>query len=186
VAAVRAGQGNVPEQVTSAATMEVSLASAVSLMAQALHFTGPFSNAGAMPPRSGAATFYTIEWTVKNSSNTIAGATVSTVLPSYTTFVAAQDSSIAYDAGSRTVRWSLGDIAAGVGYSTAARTGSFQVSLTPSDSQVGSAPQLTGATALSGTDRFAQVQVSASAEGPSTKLTEAGFVQGMDIVQPKQ
>lgn len=187
VGAVRSGQGSVPEQVTSAASMQVTLSSAVALLSQALHFTGAFQNTGPMPPRSDAQTSYTIQWTVKNSSNTVAGAVVSTVLPPYTTFVAAAPgSAITYDTGSRTVRWDIGDLGAGVGYSTAARTGSFQVSLTPSDSQIGQAPQLTGATALSGTDRFAQVQVSATAEGPSTTLTEAGFAQGMDIVQPKQ
>lgn len=185
VAAVRAGQGDVPEQVSSAASMEVSLASSATVLAQALHFTGPFTNSGSMPPRSGSPTLYTVQWTVKNSSNTVAGATVSTVLPPYTTFVAAQDSAITYDAGSRTVRWSLGDIGAGVGYSSVARVGYFQVSLTPSDSQVGQAPQLTGATALSGTDRFAQVQVTASAEAPTTRLTESGFAQGMELVAPK-
>lgn len=187
VGAVRAGQGNVPEQVASAASMQVTLASAATLLAQALHFTGPLQNGGSMPPRSGSPTAYTIQWTVKNSSNAVAGATVSTVLPPYVSFVAAAaDNAIAYDAASRTVRWNVGELGAGVGYSSAARVGSFQVSLTPSDSQVGSSPQLTGATVLSGTDRFAQVQVTASAEAPTTRLTEAGFVGGMDIVQPKQ
>jgi hypothetical protein len=187
VGAVRAGQGNVPEQVVSAAAMQVTLASAATLLAQALHFTGAFQSSGPMPPRSGVPTLYTIQWTVKNSSNTVAGTNVSTVLPTYTTFVAAAPgSAITYDTGSRTVRWDLGDLNAGVGYSSAARTGSFQVSLTASDSQVGYVPQLTGATALSGTDRFAQVQVTASADGPTTKLNEAGFSPGMDIVAPKQ
>ncbi len=187
VSAVRAGQGNVPDQVTSAASTQVVLASAVLLLAQALHFTGPFTNTGVMPPRVGSATNYTIQWTAKNSSNAVANTAVSAVLPTYVTFLAAQaGSGISYDAGSRTVRWDIGDLKAGVGYSSAARTGSFQLSFSPSSSQVGTTPMLTGTAALSGTDRFVQAQVSASAEGPTTSLSEAGFSNGMDIVQPKQ
>ncbi len=187
VGAVRTGQGNVPTQVTSADTMQVTLASAASLVAQAFHFTGPFSNSGAMPPRAELATEYTIQWTVKNSSNAVANATVSSVLPTYVTFLgAASGSSISYDAPSRTVKWDLGELKAGVGYSTAARQGAFQVALNPSSSQVGLSPTLTGAAQLSGTDRFAQVAVSATADAPTTKLNEAGFAAGMDIVQPKQ
>lgn len=187
VGAVRAGQGNVPDQVTSAASTQVTLSSVVSIAARALHFTGAFTNSGPMPPRAETPTEYTIEWTVKNSSNAVAGALASTVLPTYVSFVAASPGSgITYDAGSRTVKWDIGDLKAGVGYSTAARTASFQVIFAPSASQVGFSPMLTGATAFSGTDRFAQVAVAASAEAPTTQLIEAGFAPGMDIVQPKQ
>lgn len=140
-----------------------------------------------MPPRSGSPTSYTIVWTVKNSSNTVANTVVSAVLPTYVQFVSAQaGSGIAYDAGSRTVRWDMGDLRAGVGYSSAALQGSFQITFTPSDSQVGATPMLTGTAALSGTDRFAQTAVTASVEAPTTQLTEAGFGGGMDIVGPKQ
>lgn len=187
VNATRPGQGDVPEEVSSAATTQVTLASAVSVIAQAFHFTGSFQNAGPMPPRAETPTQYTVQWTAKNSSNTVAGATVSTVLPTYVSFVAgAPGSGVSYDAGSRTVKWDMGDLKAGVGYSTSARTASFQVSFTPSASQVGFTPALTGATQLSGTDRFAQVAVSATAEAPTIKITESGFGAGMDIVGPKQ
>lgn len=184
VGAVRAGQGNVPETVSSAASTEVSLSSSASLSAQALHFSGPYSNSGAMPPRAESPTTYTVVWTVKNSSNTLANTTVSTVLPTYVDYVQGS-AGVSYDAGSRTVRWDIGDLAAGVGYSASSLQAAFQVRLTPSASQVGSAPLLTGASALSGTDRFAQVSVGASAEAPSTKLSESGFASGMDIVAPK-
>ena len=187
VGAVRLGLGNVPDQVTSAASTQVALASAVDLLSRALHFTGSFSNQGPMPPRAESTTAYTIEWTAKNSSNTVANAAVSAVLPTYVTFVAAQNGSgITYDTGSRTVRWDLGDLKAGIGYSSTARQASFQISFSPSSSQVGSTPMLTGAAVLSGTDRFAQVSVSATAEAPTTRLFESGFSSGMDIVAPKQ
>ena len=187
VGAVRTGQGDVPDQISSAASTQITLASAIAIAARALHFTGGSGNSGPMPPRAETATTYTIEWSAKNSSNTVANTTVLTVLPVYVTFVAAYaGSDITYDAGSRTVRWDVGDLGAGVGYSTAARKGSFRISFMPSSSQVGLSPQLTGTAVISGTDRFAQVQVSDTVEAPTTKLTEPGFVGGMDIVAPKQ
>ena len=186
VQGTRTGAGSVPEAVTSGARTQVVLSSAVSLTAAALHNTGPFSNSGALPPRAESPTAYTIVWTVKNSSNTIGNVGVSTVLPPYAAFVSAgANTGIAYDSASRTVRWDIGDIKPGVGYSSAALVGSFQITLTPSTAQVGSVPALTGAAALTGTDRFAQTAVTASAGAPTTRLQEQGFADGMDIVAPR-
>lgn len=184
VRATRHSEGETPQNVSSAASTQVVLSSALFLEARALHFTGAFSNTGPMPPKPDTQTSYTIVWAVKNSSNAIANTAVAAVLPPYMKFVAAiPGSNITYDEGSRTVRWALGDLAAGVGYSLPSREGSFQVALTPSDSQSGQAPALTGTAVLSGQDRFAQVPVQASAEGPTTQLDEKGFNSSMGIVE---
>ena len=177
-------QNGTSQVVSSAASAQVSIASAISLSTQAQHFTGPFTNSGPMPPVAGKDTSYTIVWTVKNSSNTIGGTSVSAVLPAYVRYVAAQGQGLSYNDATRTVTWSLGDVQAGVGYSTAALQAAFQVVLDASVSQVGSSPALTGEAQLSGTDRFAQVGVSANAAAPTTNLAgEPGFVSGMDSVQ---
>ncbi|MEK7612961.1 MAG: hypothetical protein AAB449_02335 [Patescibacteria group bacterium] len=182
---VRVGEGNVPQQISSAASMAVSLASALSLEARGLHFSGAFSNSGPMPPKAENETTYTVLWTVKNSSNTVANAKVSTVLPPYVNFVKGE-SGVTYDAGSRTVVWTMGDLKAGVGYNLPVRTASFQVALTPSLSQVNQSPALTGNALFTGQDRFAQVQVQTSAEAPTTALSgESGFESGMGVVAPK-
>ncbi len=184
VSAVRSGEAGVPETVASAASTQVTLASAVVLLATAMHASGPFNNSGPIPPRAESPTAYTVQWTAKNSSNTVANASVSTVLPPYVSFVAGQ-SGVSYDAGSRTVKWALGDLNAGVGFSSAGRTAAFQVLLTPSGSQVGQTPALTGSAVLSGTDRFAQVQVTSTAEAPTTVLPENGSNQTQGVVQAK-
>ncbi len=188
VAGVRQGQGNVPQQVSSAATTQVLLSSAVALTEGALHFSGPFNNPGPMPPVVESSTAYTIVWTVTNSSNSIANGTVSATLPSYMTFIAAAPGSgITYSASNRTVTWALGDVKAGAGFSQAARSAAFQVQMLPSVSQVGSAPRLTGDASFTGIDRFAQVSVSATAQAPTTDLTnDAGFQNGMGLVAPKK
>ncbi|HEV8666918.1 MAG TPA: hypothetical protein VN665_03715, partial [Candidatus Paceibacterota bacterium] len=174
-----------PQQVSSVATANVSIASQLSLTAQAFHFTGPIPNTGPMPPVAEQNTSYTIQWTVKNSSNTIGNAIVSAVLPPYVRYVSAGASGVSYDGSSRTVTWNLGDLPAGVGYSTAAKTVDFQVVLTPSTSQAGSIPQLTGPATLKGQDRYAQVSVESDAQPVTTQITEAGFGAGMETVLAK-
>ena len=187
VRGTRVGGGGASETVSSVAAAEVRLASILSLSAEARHFTGPFVNSGPMPPRAETPTTYTIIWTVKNPTNTVANASVSTVLPPYIEFVAAQPgNNLTYDSASRTARWTIGDIKAGTGYTLAQNQAAFQVRFAPSTSQVGTAPMLTGGTLLSGQDRFAQVAVQASAVAPTTNLMgESGFAPGMDIVAPK-
>lgn len=181
----RQGQTNVPEHISSAASTQVRLSSVASLASQALHFSGPFSNTGPMPPIAGQTTTYTVLWTVSNSSNTIANAAVSATLPSYVNFItAAPGSGITYDTKSRTVTWSLGDVKAGTGFGSAARSGAFQVSLSPSTSQRGQSPALTGTATLTGQDRFTQAQVNATAGGPTTQLQNDGnYNSSMGSVQ---
>ena len=154
VKGTRADATGVPQEISALSQTQVSLASAVSLLAGA-------SRIGSLPI-SGSPTNYLISWSVKNSSNIVASAAVTAVLPSYVDFVSGQ-SGITYDPGSRTVVWAIGDLGAGAGYTTQAPTGSFTVTLHPSLSQVNERPPLVGASALSGTDRFAQTGVSATA-----------------------
>ncbi len=182
VRGTRQSEGSVSGAVSSASTMKVTLASALFITAQSLRNTGPYLNTGPVPPRAEQDSSYTITWSVKNSANTVANATAQTTLPPYVTFVKGE-AGVTYDQGTRVVKWSLGDVRAGVGYTSGARQASFQLLFTPSVSQVGTVPTLTGATTLSGLDRFAQVSVEASAEASTTNTDD---LSGMDIVAPKQ
>ncbi len=178
----RQSEAGVPQQVSSAATMQATLASAITLEAQSMHFSGPFDNEGPMPPKVEQETAYTIQWTVKNSSNTVANATVATVLPPYVDYVRGE-SGVSYDSSSRTVTWALGDLKAGVGYSLSARTAAFQVTLTPSVSQAGQSPALSGTATFNGQDRFASVAVTATAGAPTINLAgESGYDSDMGRV----
>lgn len=183
----REGASGNQQSVSTAANMQVTLASNISLSAQALHFDGPFTNSGPMPPRAEEQTSYSIVWTVRNSSNAVADGAVAATLPSYVRFItAAPGSGITYDEASRTVRWNIGDINAGVGYTQPERQAAFQVMLTPSDSQVGQTPTLTGAAVLTGQDRFAQISVQASAEAPTTNLPgDSDFEADMARIEPQ-
>lgn len=181
VSGTRVGQTNVPENVTASVSQNVKVATAVTLTASSLHSSGPLSNSGPIPPRAGQATTYTIEWNVQNGWSPIADGTVSAALPSYVSYTGKTFGigSFSYDDISRTVSWNIGDLA-----ESASAHGAFQVSITPSTSQKGSVPTLTGAATLSGYDRFAGVQVSATTD-PSTTETngDSGYASSDATVQ---
>jgi hypothetical protein len=184
VHATRQNDAGASNSVGSAASAQLTVASLLSLTAQSSRNSPAFINTGPLPPRAETGSSYTITWTLKNSANTVANTTVQAALPPYVNFIAAQaGSGITYDSASRTVTWSLGDVKAGVGYTSAAEQGSFQVMLIPSDSQVGTAPALTGPASASGQDRYAQVQVGANADGPTTQAVDVS--PSMDTVQAK-
>jgi hypothetical protein len=177
----RIGQTNVSEGVSASMTKTVKVATVLLLSASSLHSAGSLSNSGSIPPRAGQATTYTIQWNAQNSGNTVADGVVSTTLPSYVSYTGktAGTGSFSYDDKSRTVFWNVGDLAQG-----ATGQGSFQVSFTPSTSQIGGAPALTGPVSFSGYDRFAGVPVKANAD-PSTTETKGdpGDVGANAIVQ---
>jgi uncharacterized repeat protein (TIGR01451 family) len=181
VSGTRVGQTNVPEEISASFVKTVKVATTVVLSASSLHFSGPFGAIGPIPPRVGQVTTYTIVWNVRNGSSSIADAIVSAVLPSYVSYngVSTGTGSFSYDSSSRTVLWKIGDIAQGRNIQ-----GAFQISLTPSSSQTGSTPSLTSAPTFSGHDRFAGVQINASAEPSTTDTKEdPGYVSANAFVQ---
>jgi uncharacterized repeat protein (TIGR01451 family) len=168
VSGTRVGQTNVPENVTASESETVKIATAATLTASSLHSSGPIPNTGPIPPHANQPTTYTVEWNVQNSGSPLAGGTVTATLPSYVTYTGktAGAGTFSYDDPSRTVTWTSGDLAQG-----ASAQGYFQVSITPSTSQQGSAPQLTSSATLSGYDRFAGVQVTSTADPVTTETT---------------
>ncbi|MHB1769530.1 MAG: COG1361 family protein [Minisyncoccota bacterium] len=177
----RIGQTNVPEQVSASLIESVKVTTAVLLTNAALHTSGPFANSGPIPPRANQATTYTVVWTAQNEGSAVAGGSASATLPSYVSYdnKTSGTGSFSYDPGSRTVTWDTGDLA-----QNASAQGAFQVVFTPSTSQKNSAPALTGGMSFSGYDRFAGVQISATAP-PATTATagDPGYVSADANVQ---
>lgn len=181
VSGTRFGQTNVPEVVTSSATRVVKIATTVLLGAASLHSSGPFSTTGPIPPQANEETTYAVVLQMLNKGSAVAGGMVSTILPSYVSYIeqTAGTGSFSYDKSSRTVSWNTGDV--GQGRSV---QGAFLVSLTPSTSQRGDAPALTGGLTFSGYDRFAGVQVKAEADAVTTETKgDPGYVNANAVVQ---
>jgi len=169
VSGQRLGSNNVAQSISSTVTKTLKIATNLSLDAYTLYSTGPFTNSGPVPPRANETTTYTIMWNVHNTTNDVAGATVSANLPAYVQFVgqvSPKDGSILYDSGAHTVTWTVGNISANTTH-----IGSFQVSVIPSTSQHGTAPVLVNKPMLTGFDRFAQVSVSAMSNNITTNLS---------------
>lgn len=184
--ASRSVQGQAPESVSSAITGNMVLATPVSLTGGLLHFDGQITNQGPIPPKADQETTYTVVWTAKNPSNTIANARVSAPLPPSTRFLGAAlpaTEDVSFNPQTGTVTWTIGELRAGVGFSSAARSVAFKIGFTPSLSQVGSAPTVMGEAFLNGEDRFAQTNVNSTLGALTTRFSlDSKFQNGMEVV----
>ena len=162
----------------SRATEEVGTASAdlrikseTSLQSEALRDSGPFSDFGPVPPEIGETTSYTIEFGIKNGSNSIADTVMVANLPSYVNWLGntSGDGDWSYNPATRSVEWEVGDLS-----SEAEATGAFQVSILPSASQVGTTPTLVGEQLLRATDRFTGSDVQAASGAVTTSVGSGG------------
>lgn len=181
VSGTRVGQTNVPEQVTTSATRTARVATTILLGSVSSRAIGGFGVSGPVPPKANQATTYSVVWSAQNKGSAVADGRVTATLPSYVSYTGATSGkgTFSYDSSSRTLTWSTGDLAQGGG-----AQGVFQVSLTPSTSQKGSAPDLTGPVSFSGYDRFAGVQVRSSAAPATTETKgDAGYVSANALVQ---
>lgn len=159
VEGLRQSETNVPVTVRSSASTDLFVASDLALISSLSHAGGT----GPIPPKSDTETTYTVSWTVSNSVNALANVSASAVLPSYVRFINSSASSgVSYNASSRVVTWTVGDVAA-----AQAKTASFQIGFTPSLSQVGNLPVLVSDQRVYGYDRF----VRGGVEGTSPQLT---------------
>lgn len=173
--AQRLTDANTPEDIVASVSKNIRISSNVSLAAQSLYFTGPFSNQGPVPPKADQNTTYTITWTLTNTLNDLANATVDATLPGYVTWlgnVSPSGEAVTYDQQSRQVEWDAGDVSAGTGYSTPPRSVSFQVSVVPSLSQLGSSPALVNTAVVTATDRWSNATLTDSAKAVTTQIAD--------------
>ena len=82
---------------------------------------------------------------------------VSAVLPSYVRFIehwSPASEKLTYNPVGGEVLWDVGDLGSGVGFGTPPRELFFQIAVTPTESQVGTAPVVVGESSAIGEDRF--------------------------------
>jgi len=173
--------GNIPETVEKVNSVSFHLNTALELSGRTLYATGPFANTGAIPPRVGMPTTYTITWNVTSSANSVTDATVKATLPLYVTWkgaISPANETVLYNANTREISWRLGTVARGSGYSTGVREASFQVEFLPSTEQVGKIPELVTKPALAGTDSFTGTYLQSTWGALTTRLTgEPGSIE---------
>ena len=166
--------GGAPTPLSTSLTKVIQVGTELGLTARASRTSGPFKNIGPIPPQPNSETTYSMLLSFSSSVNSVAGASLRAVLPSYVRFISSQDSAITYDATTRTVSWSAGDVAAGT-----SKQGAFQVALLPSSSQRGTSPVLMSSITFSGTDRFTKRALEGRAPDVTTQITgDAGYQSG--------
>lgn len=146
----------------------IRIISDVGFATKALHYSGPFSNTGPIPPKVEKETSYTIVWSISNTANNISKGVVRSTLPSWMKFVgpiSPTNEDLVYNPSTREIVWNIGRIPRGTGISTAGRIVYFQVAFTPSLSQVRTTPLIINDAILTGHDDFANVDVKVS-KGP--------------------
>jgi hypothetical protein len=165
----RVNEAGVPDTLSSSLTRSMKIATGLNLSSRAVRTVGPFTNTGPWPPTPDTETTYTIMLTAINDVNSIGGATATMTLPAYVRFTgltSPNDGSITYVDSTRTVKWTIGEMAPGT-----SKQGAFQVAFLPSISQKGTSPNLVSAQTLTGTDRFTQTVVTSTAYPVSTQTT---------------
>ena len=175
------------QDVTSTITKDIRVPTNLHLTAQSLYYSGAFKNTGPIPPKADKPTTYTIVWSLTNGWNDLSNVKVTATLPSYVTWlgvVSPSSEKISYNPIGGVIEWDPGDISAGTGFVESPRAVSFQVSLTPSQSQVQSSPMLVSAAAASGDDAFANQTVQTITKGSLTTdlPTDVNWTPGQGMV----
>jgi hypothetical protein len=162
VSGKRLSETNVPESIASGASRKVKLSSKLNLSSQIVRSSGPFQNTGPVPPKAEKETTYTVIWTVDNTVNTISGAEVKSSLPAYVNFVgktSPSDEDIQYNPNTHEIVWNVGNVDTQTLRNGHRRQVSFQISFTPSISQVNTSPVLINKVTLTGQDDFTNAQL---------------------------
>ena len=184
----RISETGVPEEIKSVKVESVRVSSEVQFASRAVYYAGPFTNSGPIPPKVEQETTYTVIWSIVNTSNRISDAEVRAVLPIYIKWygsVSPGSENLSYNPSTNEVIWLPGDIPAGTGIGKPPREVAFQVVLTPSLSQVKTAPDLITGTVLTGTDAFSGVSLLQGKPNVSTVLsTDPKAGQDTDLVVP--
>lgn len=179
--------GGVPEQVMSTVPRDILISSDMALTTRITHTTGPFTNTGSIPPRVDQPTTYTVTWALTNTLNDLQGVEVSALLPSYVTWtgITLADGNVTFDEVNSRVVWKPNSVPKGTGFSISPRTASFQISFTPSNSQIGNEVVLLLGPQATAKDIFTSTTLSSSQSDLTTRITTDPMYQtGYEIVTP--
>jgi hypothetical protein len=185
----RTDQNNVPQNLQSSVVRTIRVETTPTVLAQGFYHTNPFGVSGSVPPKVNKDTVYAILWTLGNSTNPISNAVMKAQLPPYVRWsgvFSPNTENLTFNQKDGTVTWDIGNVAAGAGSTgTASRQVAFEISLTPSSSQVGDTPALILNQSFSGTDSFTGTTLSQKIANTTTiQPNDPGFVDSEAKVIP--
>lgn len=164
----------VPQTLLGQSKRTILFNSELTLQPYAIYSTGPFTNTGPHPPRVDRETTYTIAWEVSNTTNNLQNVQVRGVLPVYVSWVGPTqgDGIVSFNPVTREVVWSVGDVPRGVGSEVHVRRVYFQVSATPSISQLQREIELVSSLKAEGVDGFTKDVLVSSVRSIVTTLAK--------------
>jgi hypothetical protein len=180
VYARRISESTAQEQLIGSSVAVGKFSSEVLLGGQIGRNGGVFSDTGPIPPRVGQTTTYTVSLVAEAGVNDLSDTQITTSLPLYITWLDQYQGpgEVTYNTVSKQLEWRPGDIEA-----RQRKQLTFQVSLTPSVSQIGAIPTLINSQQLRASDRFTGATLRASAPALTTALsTELGFAENDGMV----
>ena len=182
----RSSETDVPENVVVDSQYIIKVGSDASLSGQIVRKDGPFENTGPIPPKAEQATTYTVIWTVDNTSSNVNNAVVTAVLPSYVKWlgrISPSGEDINYNNVNGQIIWNVGNVGTYTMNSSRRRQVAFQISLTPSVTQIGNMLDLVGKTTLTAQDNFTNQPINSNLSSLNTRFsTDSSFISGDENV----
>ena len=166
--------GQLSEKVINDSKKLIKIETETAFDARSVYSVGPLKNSGPVPPKVGQETSYVVVWSIANTTNALNQGKVKTTLPAYVSWTGSfspASEKVVYDPNTREVSWLAGEIAAGTGQNIPAREVYFQVSITPSLSQLGQSVRLTNKTGFQAMDSFTNTVIVKEADAVTTELT---------------
>lgn len=141
----------------------------------ALYTYPPLSNTGPTPPKVAQKTTYTIVWEVRDFTNNLKGAEVKSTLPpnvGWESKKLPQTADITFNPASREIRWKIGTVEAGRGVRNPALVGSFQLSVIPSEVDVGKIMTLINPVVFTAEDVFTGNKIELRVDNLTTEVRD--------------
>ena len=182
VYARRIAETSAQEQLIGTSETTAKFSSRIFVGGQTGHNAGIFTDTGPLPPRVGQTTSYTMTLVAEAGVNDLTDAVITTSLPLYVTWLDnfQGEGEVSYNSVSKQLEWRIGSI------DTRKRKELvFQVSITPSISQLDSVPTLVNAQQFRAEDRFTGATLRSEAPAITIALsTEAGYSKSDGKVAP--
>ncbi len=164
----------------------LKLSSGLGLLSRSFRTIGPFENSGPFPPKVDQETTYTVTWTASDSFNNTNNVSVAATLPpnvKWAGFTSPTTENVSYNDATRQVLWTIGAMQSGTGTTYPPKEVSFQVSVTPSITQLGFDVPLVNAATITGTDSYSGETLSENRPAVTTDVVnDPQYVPGIGKV----
>jgi hypothetical protein len=162
-------------KVVASNSVNVKLNSKLLASLQGFFNDADIANSGPIPPKVGQESTFTLHLKIANVSNDVTDAKVAMTLApgvKWKNNFLPKDASMSYNDRTNELDWNVGSLAAGTGVVTDSKEAIFQVSIVPSQNQVGDFAPLVTQTVFSAKDSFTKESLELKIGAKNTNLLE--------------